>query len=373
MPAFDPTCIDVEDFLDCLEVRNVVSATEKEFKFSCPYPAHAKGDESPSCYMNKATTAFMCHSCHAHGNAVSFTADILQVSPLAATRLLKERYSPQGIDPDSRCRVEELQKMRANRIKSPKKEMSVYSDDLLKNFEVDWIWHFAEYKQGFGSAWAHYMFDRGFTMPMLHKWQFGYSHERNRITLPVYDEEMRLVGIKARAWQPNTKQKYLNLKDERLGLEPYLKNDVVFGLGQARLHGGNDYIIVEGEYNVVFMTHYGYVNTIALNGSYFGERQIALIKRYASSVTLFFDSDRAGKDATEAVAEELGPFMPVFICPDHYGDPAEMHARSISDCLAEKVSLTRRRLLANRDPSATMFRRSNKTEHSNNLITQGVI
>ena len=59
MAPFDPSRIDVEDFLDCLEVRNLSKATEQEWRFSCPLPSHEGTDESPSCYMNAKTTAFL--------------------------------------------------------------------------------------------------------------------------------------------------------------------------------------------------------------------------------------------------------------------------------------------------------------------------
>jgi hypothetical protein len=67
--SFDPSCIDVDDFLDCLDIENVTQATTTELRFSCPFPAHALGDETPSAYMNVETTAFFCHACHAKGNS----------------------------------------------------------------------------------------------------------------------------------------------------------------------------------------------------------------------------------------------------------------------------------------------------------------
>jgi len=91
MPAFDPSNIDVEDFLDCLDIRNVSRATAAEFRFSCPFPGHDNGDENASSYMNEETTAFFCHGCKASGNAVHFTQRVLGISPLEAIRMLKER------------------------------------------------------------------------------------------------------------------------------------------------------------------------------------------------------------------------------------------------------------------------------------------
>jgi DNA primase len=329
MTVFDPSCIDVEDFLDCLEIRNVTRATEKELSFSCPYPAHVKGDESPSCYMNIATTAFFCHACHAKGNAITFTADILEVTPIVAIRFLKQRYSPGGIDPDSRDMVEEIRKI-LNKKQPEKRENKILSESVLDRYWVDW-----GVLARIGNPAATYMFiNREFRLNQLTEWQFGYSADFDRITLPIRDELGRLVGIKARAWD-NRRPKYLNLHDEANGVEPYLKNDVVFALDRVLNWPEYDGTmnIVEGEYNAIAMHSLGYGNTVAINGSYFGDKQIKLIKQHAERALLFFDSDKAGYDATHAVADVLLPHLFVDVCPDHVGDPMEMHSYSVKRCI----------------------------------------
>lgn len=326
---FDPSCIEVEDYLDCLDFRNVQKATEKEIRFSCPMPAHDTGDENPSAYMNIETTAWFCHSCHAKGNAITLAAKVLGVSPLEATRMLRQRYSPGGIDPSSRSMVEEIQKMREGRQHQEKRQNRVLPESCLERYSISW--HRAYVNE---LAAALYLVDRGFTIETLIDWQFGWSRNHNRVTLPIRDEIGQLVGIKARALD-DRKPKYLNLRDEENDIEPYLKNNVVFGLYRAV---GQHLIVVEGEYNAVMMRQLGYRNVVAINGSYFGERQVKLLIRHAERVTLFFDSDTAGRDATEAVCEALRPFMPVFVVPDHDGDPCDMHSYSVARCVREARS-----------------------------------
>lgn len=344
MPAFEVSCIDVLDFLECLEIRNIQRATEREFRFSCPYPAHSTGDADPSCYMNVETTAYMCHSCHAKGNAVQFASDILGLSPIETTRMLKQRYSPHGIDPDSRNRVEELRRAREKSKKTLKRTNRVFDESVLNAYAVDWPTKFSEWNEGAAADWVNYLFsERKFEPEDLMDWQFGYSSSLRRITLPVRDEGGRIVGIKARSYLKWHKPKYLNLRDDENDVEPYLKNDVVFGLDRARKFG-TDLIVVEGEYNVVAMHGHGYTNTVAINGSYFGERQVRLLKQFATSITLFFDSDTAGNDAAEALSEALRLFLPIYVCPEHHGDPAEMHRNSIEACIEARESLTVRRM-----------------------------
>jgi hypothetical protein len=228
--------------------------------------------------------------------------------------------------------VEELHKFReAQKAKAPKRNR-VYDESVLDAYRVPW----AFVRKNSTPDWLKYMFSRGFDFKILRDWEFGYAMWCDRITLPIRDEHGRLVGIKARAWDARI-PKYLNLRDRDNGIEPYLKNDVVFALDRVD-PDEKHLIVVEGEFNAIKMHEMGYQNTVAINGSYFGRRQIKLIKQAADHVTLFFDSDPAGFEATRAVARELMPFMYVDVCPQHFGDPADMHSYTVDRCMTGTVS-----------------------------------
>jgi DNA primase len=341
--SFDPSCIDVDDFLDCLDIENVTQATTTELRFSCPFPAHALGDETPSAYMNVETTAFFCHACHAKGNAIHFTERVLGISPLEAIRMLRQRYSPGGLDPDARSMTEEIRKiLYPPEIVEP--ENPQLDDSLVQRFDMDWFLAEQAWREGKGWEGTDYMLERGFDAATLTEWEFGYDEASDRIVLPVRDENGVLVGFKARAWRQGHKPKYLNLGGERYGWPPFLKNQVVFGLDRAKEHGTH-LIVVEGELNAIAMSDHGFPNSVAINGSYFGPKQMRLLRKYADSVTLFFDTDPAGEDATNAVAKELQDFMPVYVCPDHDGDPADMETEEVIACIEQAISTTRRRIL----------------------------
>ena len=99
--------IDVPHMLGALKIRNITRATPEEVQFSCPFPEHRHGDESPSAYMNVETTAWMCHGCKRKGNAVSFVADFEGISNLQARRLLREAYDTTFREPEEGSAVKE--------------------------------------------------------------------------------------------------------------------------------------------------------------------------------------------------------------------------------------------------------------------------
>jgi DNA primase len=368
MSNFDPSNIDVEDFLDCLDIE-FKNATEAEVLMRCPFPNHPGEDMNPSCYMNRETTAFFCHSCHEKGNAIHFAMKYLEITPMEAIRILKERYSPSGINLDARSAVEEVRKI-LEKPDEPVTENVRLPENLIDEFALDWERAYDAYSHGQGHPSTDYMFDRGFEWETLHEWGFGYDERSDRIVFPVRDDFGHLVGFKGRSWMPTHRPKYLVIGDSpgkmRYGFPRYQVSKVVFGLNEAisaietASSNGDDseseLIVCEGELNVVMLWQMGYRNAVAINGSNFSERQERLIRSWADKVILFFDSlkrndegelipDQAGQDATVTVSELLTPHLRVFAVPDHEGDPASMSPSEVDAMISGSSSFLVRNLV----------------------------
>jgi DNA primase len=367
--AFKPETIDVEDFLECLEIESVSKATSEEWQFSCPFPGHDDGDSKPSAYMNDETTAFFCHGCHAKGNAVHFTARLLGVSQVEAVRMLRQRYQPGGLNPDAVSMLEVVRKMWAEKEQEPIN--SPISESHIERYAVDWLDAYMAWREsGTSHPALDYMFERGFEPETLEDWEFGYCHDTERITFAVRDEFGRLLGFKGRAWQDHHKPKYLVLGDQRGGRERflyplYMTSHVLFGLHAAVAETAEPralthLILCEGELDVVALAQKGWPGAVAVNGSHFSPQHEKLLRTYADQVTLFFDSDSAGSDAVQGwtdpdtgdyhpgIIDRLKPFMDVFVVPPHEGDPASMTIEEIAETLANRQTWLQARLgLAN--------------------------
>ena len=337
--SFDPSTIEVEDFLECLDIRNISEATTEEIRFSCPFPNHENGDENASAYMNAETTAFFCHGCKRRGNAVSFTAELLEITPLEAIRMLRERYMPGYLNPDAVDMVEEVRKI-LNKPPDIEVKQPVLPETAIDRFAVDWerSWH--EVGQGCCPP-TDYMFERGFKWQTLEKWEFGYDKIYDRITFAVRDEDGTLIGFKARAYD-DRHPKYLVLGDrpgkpERYGWPCYHTGHVLFGAHRVPKQC-DDLVICEGELNVVALDQKVGVPAVAINGSNFTEQHARIIRRVADGVTIFMDSDHAGNEASKRIQDQLWPHMRVRIVPSHEGDPADMTADEIANCLQEAQS-----------------------------------
>ena len=356
--SFDPSRIDVEDFLDVLEVRNLSKATEQEWRFSCPLPTHDGLDESPSCYMNGKTTAFFCHGCKAKGNAIHFTEQILGVTRLEAIRMLRERYAPGSINPDARGMVQEVRKLWTPA--EPHGKQPILPESLIERYALRWDEAYYHWENGNGFPATDYMLKRGFDPLALDQWEFGYDELSDRITFAVRDEHGQLIGFKARAYDDRN-PKYLVLGDgggkgARYGYERYYPSRVVYGA--HRVTPGSEVVICEGELNAVAVRSLTGRPAVAINGSFFSSYHARVIQRIASKVILYLDDDSAGLNAVWGWTDTQGDWhpgivelltgVPIDIVPEHQWDAAKYQEENQDEVLkaliGDSESVFRRRL-----------------------------
>lgn len=336
----DLSSVDVEKFLESLGIQNINSEND-DFRFSCPYPAHSFGDKSPSAYMNKHTTAFICFSCGKTGNAITFLADVMNVTRAQARYWIQEKWAPEFVE------IEQLefylrQMFEQTRDIEEQEEVRL-EEDVLVGRRVDWE-SVEEAGQQAPDA-LKYMIDRGFSHEILTEFEVTYDSVSDRPCITVRDEEGKLVGFKGRAWSENQQPKYMVLGDtdrgvaargEIYGFRPYDASHFVYALDRAQPVDGN-LIVREGELNVIAMHQMGFRNTVGPSGSTLTERQVRLIVDRADSVTLFFDYDLPVDDEDGQqwlrtqnarikimnAAAMFEPLLPTFIVGEHRGDPAE--------------------------------------------------
>lgn len=133
-----------------------------------------------------------------------------------------------------------------------------------------------------------------------------YDRFRHRIMFPVLDASGRVIAFSGRALPdppgvtPSAEKpaKYINSPESPI----YTKGEHLFGLYQARqsIRQTGEGVLVEGNFDVVSLHARGVANVCAPLGTAFTEAQARLLKRYAQSVTVFFDGDGAGEKATWA-------------------------------------------------------------------------
>jgi DNA primase len=112
------------------------------------------------------------------------------------------------------------------------------------------------------------------------------------------EDELRSLGLKGFQKTEEKPAKYINSPESPI----YTKGEHLFGLYQARqaIRQQGEAVLVEGNFDVVALSARGIQNVVCPLGTAFTDHQARLLKRFASTVTIVFDGDVAGKKATWA-------------------------------------------------------------------------
>lgn len=288
--------------LERLDLKNMHPASGgREMRFDCYGAEHGDGG---SMYINVETTAFFCHGCKRRGNAITLIMEVQQVERPTAERFLREWYGIDFLEPIGGSMAAEIE-ARFREIPEPPAPVPP-PRSWLSSVRLDWA------VENQSEEFESYMLGRGFLPQTLSDWDIGYDYQSDRLTIPVFDIEDNLVGIKGRAWRPDHQPKYLILGDRpgytANGFTPYEASQVVFGLHRNRAR--RMVVLCEGELNAIALSQLGVVRPVATGMSYFTERHAQLITREAEEVVIYYDDGPAGYRGMWGGVDASGKFKP---------------------------------------------------------------
>jgi DNA primase len=122
-----------------------------------------------------------------------------------------------------------------------------------------------------------------------------YDRFRNRIMIPIRDENGKMAGFGARIVDPNDIPKFLNSPETPI----FSKGRILYGLDRARkpIRAADQAVIVEGYLDVIALHQAGYENVVSPMGTALTEDQLRLLKRSTRRIVLALDPDLAGQKA----------------------------------------------------------------------------
>lgn len=137
----------------------------------------------------------------------------------------------------------------------------------------------------------------------------GVLHERNgrvsdtlrgRVVFPISDVQDRVVAFGGRVLD-DRHPKYLNTPETAI----YSKRRHLFGLAQHRqaVSRADRAVVVEGYLDVLALAQVDVKLAVASLGTALTPEQAALLRRYTQNVTLAYDADKAGQNATVKAIE----------------------------------------------------------------------
>ena len=328
-----------KSFIDELKHRNNITETVGRYVDLkragsnllglCPF--HSERTPSFTVFQDN----FHCFGCGAGGDVITFTMRIENLDYRGAIELLAQRagieipndngYIPQKKEILSRERGFLMNKLAArhfyeNLMKSPDAEEA--RQYIIKR-QID-----GATMRRFGLGFAKNSFDdlmkyllkEGFTKEeMKEGFLCGISQKgnyfdifRNRIMIPIIDLQGNIVAFGGRVMD-DSKPKYLNSSDtpvfkksKHLFAMNYAKSAVMGDRDNEEKISGSSVtdmtgklILCEGYMDVIALHQAGFANAVATLGTAITAEHARYVSRYAKTVYLAYDSDGAGKKATQ--------------------------------------------------------------------------
>ncbi len=292
-------------------------------------------EKTPSFMISPAKQIWKDFSSGKGGNVVAFLMEHEQLSYPQAIKFLAKKYN---------IEVEETAISSEQKEKIDQKEKFILICEFAKKFFKEQL-----NKTDFGKNIAYnYLTERGFNKSTIEDFEIGcltekrdslkeFSFEkgydiddlvslglissknqndiyRSRIIFPIKTISGRTVGFGARVIKSSSKSaKYINSPDSVI----YNKSKILYGLHNSKneiVKNDNCYI-VEGYTDVIRFHQKGIKNVVSSSGTALTIGQINIIRRLTKNITMLFDSDNAGVNATiRSIDMILSEGMNVNIC-----------------------------------------------------------
>jgi len=312
----------------------------------CPFHQ----EKTPSFSVSPGRGIFKCFGCGKGGDSARFIMEHEHVSYPDAIRYLARKYQ---------IEIEEEQQ-------SPEELAALNERERMFNLNTFAQSYFAhtlfETNEG-RSIGLSYFKERDFREAIIKKFQLGYSPDhrdtfsvhakkngytedillktglsvgseerlfdrfQGRVIFPIHNLTGKVLGFGGRILSGDkTKAKYLNSPESEI----YNKSKTLYGIYFAKnaIVKHDNCLLVEGYTDVISMHQAGIENVVASSGTSLTTDQIRLIRRYTNNITILYDGDKAGINAslrgTDMILEE-GMNVRVLLFPD--GDDPDSFVR----------------------------------------------
>ncbi len=310
-----------ESFLDELNSRvnivDVVSAYLPLNKKGANYwglcPFHH--EKTPSFSVNESKQIFHCFGCGKGGGPVRF---VMEMDSLPFPEAVRKLAQQAGLEVPDDSPGDGAWREKRRRILELNKEAARFYRSMLSDPRGEAVAAYIRDKRrispkfsarfGLGAApegWDSLitaMRDKGYGkadlidagLAVAGKNGGVYDKYRNRLMLPVIDVRGDVIGFTSRVMDDST-PKYLNTPETAI----FKKRSILYGLNYAKNTRRPNFILVEGNIDVITLHQAGFDNTVATMGTALTEDHVRMLERYTKELVLCYDNDAAGEDATQ--------------------------------------------------------------------------
>ena len=277
-------------------------------------------EKTPSFVVSPVKQIWKDFSSGKGGNAVAFLMEHEHFTYPEAIKYLARKYN---------IEIEETQVSPLDKEKASEKESLFIVSEYAKDFFSDTLLNSNQGK----AIGLSYFKERGFSDETIKKYDLGYLPDKlnyfsteaiksgydpvfleksglsifqnkksidrfkGRVMFPIHSMSGRILGFGGRILNNQLKTaKYLNSPESLI----YNKSKILYGIFYAKQEIAklDNCFIVEGYTDVIQLHQKGIMNVVSSSGTALTIDQITLIRRLTSNVTMLFDGDKAGINAT---------------------------------------------------------------------------
>ncbi|MEH7120459.1 DNA primase [Neobacillus vireti] len=289
----------------------------------CPF----HGESTPSFSVSPDKQIFHCFGCGAGGNVFSFLMELEGISFQEAAIKLAEKVNIElGVN---------LPSAKGGKKLSKELEAMMDAHELLRKF-----YHHLLVNTKEGQHALEYLLNRGFTQESIDKFQIGYSLNswdfvykfltkrdfspewmekagliikrerdgtyfdrfRDRIMFPIFDRHGNTIAFSGRSLGAD-EPKYLNSPETAI----FNKSKILYNyhLAKPSIKKLQYAVLFEGFADVIAANRAGIENGIATMGTALTDEHISLLRQNVQSITICYDSDKAGIEAAYRAGKHL--------------------------------------------------------------------
>lgn len=314
---------DKTDILDLVSEYVKLEKRGRNYIGLCPF----HDEKTPSFTVSEDKQICHCFGCKKGGNVFQFTQEIKDISFVEAVKELGDRVNV-AVD------IEATQSNSNVQIASDDLQM-IEMHELIQEF-----YYYALTKTVEGEKALTYLLERGFTDALIKERGIGFAPDsshfchdflqkkgydielayeagllsrneenfsyydrfRNRIMFPLKNAQGRIVGYSGRTYT-GQEPKYLNSPETPV----FQKRKLLYNLDKARksIRKLDEIVLLEGFMDVIKSDTAGLKNVVATMGTQLSDEHITFIRKLTSNITLMFDGDFAGSEATLKTGQHL--------------------------------------------------------------------
>ncbi|HDM8022529.1 TPA: DNA primase [Staphylococcus aureus] len=314
---------DKTDILDLVSEYVKLEKRGRNYIGLCPF----HDEKTPSFTVSEDKQICHCFGCKKGGNVFQFTQEIKDISFVEAVKELGDRVNV-AVD------IEATQSNSNVQIASDDLQM-IEMHELIQEF-----YYYALTKTVEGEQALTYLQERGFTDALIKERGIGFAPDsshfchdflqkkgydielayeagllsrneenfsyydrfRNRIMFPLKNAQGRILGYSGRTYT-GQEPKYLNSPETPI----FQKRKLLYNLDKARksIRKLDEIVLLEGFMDVIKSDTAGLKNVVATMGTQLSDEHITFIRKLTSNITLMFDGDFAGSEATLKTGQNL--------------------------------------------------------------------